>query len=299
MPSGVRPIVLLCAVVCIQIFINTSQAAQPDQTESGCRYSEIPLLNAELPFGQLYDQNYSTRRSFFGSVKYRNLANKSVDGLTALIEYSNADRSALISAVYVAFPTSETATVRGELHPDTGPQHLSESVAPGATVLLMTKSAMTTLQCPTSAVLELLDVRFHDGSVEHWEASSWDAGPALRSAPRLFRMPCGELLPGFSTRLYLRIDAEGRAMAIVKGEAVDPDTRECVATEMQNWHFYPALHNGKPVAFDASALERLTRGFISMTIIRPSSGLMANWMLLPPVSTPISRMIVRAASRIR
>ena len=28
-----------------------------------------------------------------------------------------------------------------------------------------------------------------------------------------------------------------------------------------------------------------------MTIIRPSSGLMANWMFEPPVSTPISRMI--------
>ena len=40
-------------------------------------------------------------------------------------------------------------------------------------------------------------------------------------------------------------------------------------------------------------------GFISMTTMRPSSGLMANWMLLPPVSTPISRMMRMAASRIR
>ncbi len=36
-----------------------------------------------------------------------------------------------------------------------------------------------------------------------------------------------------------------------------------------------------------------------MTIIRPSAGLIANWMLLPPVSTPISRMMAFAASRIR
>jgi hypothetical protein len=36
------------------------------------------------------------------------------------------------------------------------------------------------------------------------------------------------------------------------------------------------LRDRKPVAFDASALERLTRGFISMTIIRPSFGLIAN-----------------------
>ena len=55
---------------------------------------------------------------------------------------------------------------------------------------------------------------------------------------------------------------------------------------------------GKPVALDASAEERLTRGFISMTTIRPSAGLTANWMLEPPVSTPISRMIAMAASRI-
>ena len=48
---------------------------------------------------------------------------------------------------------------------------------------------------------------------------------------------------------------------------------------------------GKPVAFEASADERETRGFISMTIIRPSFGLTANWTFEPPVSTPISRMI--------
>ena len=56
---------------------------------------------------------------------------------------------------------------------------------------------------------------------------------------------------------------------------------------------------GKPVAFDASAEERDTRGFISMTIMRPSAGLMANWMLQPPVSTPTSRMTAMPTSRMR
>ena len=46
---------------------------------------------------------------------------------------------------------------------------------------------------------------------------------------------------------------------------------------------------GKPVALDASADERDTRGFISMTIMRPFSGLTANCTFEPPVSTPISR----------
>ena len=55
---------------------------------------------------------------------------------------------------------------------------------------------------------------------------------------------------------------------------------------------------GKPVAFDASALERDTRGFISMTMSRPSAGSMANWMLQPPVSTPTSRRISMPRSRI-
>ncbi len=56
---------------------------------------------------------------------------------------------------------------------------------------------------------------------------------------------------------------------------------------------------GKPVAFEARALERLTRGFISMTTIRPVWGWMANWMFEPPVSTPISRITAIEASRIR
>ena len=56
---------------------------------------------------------------------------------------------------------------------------------------------------------------------------------------------------------------------------------------------------GKPVALEASAEERETRGFISMTIIRPSAGLIANWMLHPPVSTPTSRITAMPTSRIR
>ena len=39
---------------------------------------------------------------------------------------------------------------------------------------------------------------------------------------------------------------------------------------------------GKPVALDASAELRETRGFISMTTMRPLSGLIANWTLEPP-----------------
>ncbi len=56
---------------------------------------------------------------------------------------------------------------------------------------------------------------------------------------------------------------------------------------------------GNPVALDASADERETRGFISMTMIRPSAGLTANWMLQPPVSTPTSRMTAMPMSRSR
>ena len=51
------------------------------------------------------------------------------------------------------------------------------------------------------------------------------------------------------------------------------------------------------MAFEASADERETRGFISITIIRPFFGSMANWMFEPPVSTPISRITVKEASR--
>ena len=54
---------------------------------------------------------------------------------------------------------------------------------------------------------------------------------------------------------------------------------------------------GKPVAFDASAEERETRGFISMTTMRPVSGCVANCTLQPPVSTPTSRMMAMPRSR--
>jgi hypothetical protein len=54
---------------------------------------------------------------------------------------------------------------------------------------------------------------------------------------------------------------------------------------------------GKPVALEASAEERETRGFISMTTMRPSFGLIENCTLEPPVSTPISRSTASEALR--
>jgi hypothetical protein len=49
---------------------------------------------------------------------------------------------------------------------------------------------------------------------------------------------------------------------------------------------------------EASAELRDTRGFISITIMRPVSGHTENWMLEPPVSTPISLITANEASRI-
>ncbi len=54
---------------------------------------------------------------------------------------------------------------------------------------------------------------------------------------------------------------------------------------------------GKPVAFEASALERDTRGFISITTISSVAGLTANCTLEPPVSTPTARITAIAWSR--
>jgi len=56
---------------------------------------------------------------------------------------------------------------------------------------------------------------------------------------------------------------------------------------------------GKPVALLASAELRETRGFISMTTMRPFSGFTANCTFEPPVSTPTSRMMAAEASRMR
>jgi len=61
--------------------------------------------------------------------------------------------------------------------------------------------------------------------------------------------------------------------------------------------FAAILAIGNPVAFEARAELRLTRGFISMMTMSPVSGWIANWTLEPPVSTPTRRMQANAASR--
>ena len=57
------------------------------------------------------------------------------------------------------------------------------------------------------------------------------------------------------------------------------------------------LAMGKPVALEANADERETRGFISITTMRPSTGLIENCTFEPPVSTPISRSTASEALR--
>ncbi len=54
---------------------------------------------------------------------------------------------------------------------------------------------------------------------------------------------------------------------------------------------------GNPVALDARADDRLTRGFISMITMSPLVGSRANCTFDPPVSTPTRRMQANAASR--
>ena len=51
------------------------------------------------------------------------------------------------------------------------------------------------------------------------------------------------------------------------------------------------------MAFEARAEDLETLGFISITIIRPSTGFTANWILQPPVATPTSRIIAIDRSR--
>ena len=60
-----------------------------------------------------------------------------------------------------------------------------------------------------------------------------------------------------------------------------------------------SLAIGTPVAFDASADERETRGFISITRTSSVSGWTANWTLAPPVATPTARAVANAAARSR
>ncbi|MBT9168627.1 MAG: hypothetical protein DDT19_01975 [Syntrophomonadaceae bacterium] len=60
--------------------------------------------------------------------------------------------------------------------------------------------------------------------------------------------------------------------------------------------FAAILAIGNPVALEASAELLDTRGFISITTVWPLAGLVANWILDPPVSTPLSRIMAIEAS---
>jgi hypothetical protein len=86
-----------------------------------------------------------------------------------------------------------------------------------------------------------------------------------------------------------RLERGGRGPGDVVGQLVEPVPDRRPWCRSGRW--------GKPVALEASADERDTRGFISITSCSPVVGLTANWMLHPPAATPISRMIRMAASR--
>jgi len=255
--QGFRRIALSCGAVCVCAIVASAQAPKHAEQLAGCRYSEIPLLNASVQFAQLDDQKYYTDRTFFGSVRYHNLAEKTADSIAALIEYASLDRRKLLSVIYFASSASEAHLVQNKLRAENRGQQLEKPVGPGETALLMTSSAMTTLECPATAELKLLDVQYEDGSREHWEASSWESAPVLRGGRQFFPMPCGELLPGFSKLLELRVNSLGEITSIVNEDAVGSGTAECILNGLRAWRFYPALLNGNPVAFDLPILLRV------------------------------------------
>ena len=84
-----------------------------------------------------------------------------------------------------------------------------------------------------------------------------------------------------------------------KAAAVLPVTSLRISSRVNPTASWAAtLAIGNPVALEARAEERDTRGFISITTRRPVRGSTANWTLAPPVSTPTARSTVRASSRI-
>ena len=130
--------------------------------------------------------------------------------------------------------------------------------------------------------------RFGEGAADrHDLADRLHAGAeTVRCARQLLESPSGDLGHHVVDR---RLEARGRRPGYVVGDLV-----ERVADGEPGGD----LRDREARRLRGRALDRDTRGFISMTSRLPVSGLTANWMLEPPVSTPTRRMQAKASSRI-
>src|SRR5660398_200271 len=111
-------------------------------------------------------------------------------------------------------------------------------------------------------------------------------------------------MPGISKRKLLKCPAGSLHNHVVyggfeTGRSLLGDVVRYLIQSVADRQLGCDLGDGETVALDANADERETLGFISMTMISSASGEWANWILEPPVSTPMARMISREASRRR
>jgi hypothetical protein len=219
----------------------------PAAASFGCESNsiQVPVELPRDPGGAvgISELEVTAWRSIEAGFLLENRAPKPIKYLTLVLQYF-AEGSPPIPVVYEAAP--DTGQPSSYLIPAQRVQRLPQPIRQGQGVWMFGDSPYKPAECPTSAKLTMLDVRYVDGSVFRWALPGWWTEPLLSDYPYCFSIPDSAAWMQGEYFFLVRVGSQGHVESVSRTPPTDSVPSESVPGDLGLLTFFPSLREGRP-----------------------------------------------------
>jgi hypothetical protein len=229
-----------CLVLAVLVWL----LSFPTFARASCLDRALPVQTPPtMPVTHIASLKISLEDSLQASFLFENRSAKSVSFLTLVIDYAT-EMPDHLAVVYEA--TTSTLQAPKDLIPAQYVQSLPAPILPGQRKWIRGSSPYILADCPTSARLVMIDVRFEDKSRLDWSSPDWLTMPLLSGEPEDFRVSDSSAWSAETYYFLAKIDQDGhlKDSAPIAPTVTLPshNVQECLTKLV----FSPSMLNGKP-----------------------------------------------------
>jgi hypothetical protein len=173
---------------------------------------------------------------------------------------------------------------------------LPEEIFPQHSFRLMAFNAATVTDCPRTAKITFVHLRFSDRSTYEWESKSWRTEAVLKDSPPYLTFASPPEPSAFELFFKLRIDREGHVSAIELMNQKTLRIPAAIAENLSQWRFSPALETGNAVPAELVIILQFYRDATAQgrIVLQSRVGLPSKFALVELFPQDPSRGIWRA-----
>jgi hypothetical protein len=206
---------------------------------------------------RLTDLTLTAWDSSDASFLLENRASKEIIYITLVLKYQLKEGEYSPAVVYEA--AADTKQPSEYLIPAQRVHLLPHPVLPQQKQWITGSSPYTPVECPLSAELTMIDIRYGDQSKLKWESPGWWTEPLLSDFPEYLSIPDSEAWTSDEYYFLARINREGQlqeALPVAPTVSVPSGT---VAAALKRLTFFPSLEEGKPRGADIILVVKLNK----------------------------------------